>query len=325
MSRPFKFQNIFKLLIAILFLYSCTPTAPTPPTPPVPTVIKPVVTFSLSTITSGIDTIKSTYVVVRGFIADTGRAPITDHGFIVSTDTANLISGQSSTSSNVIKVSLGPLRGGGGFIAKISGLTARSKYSIASFATNNAGTGYSTDSLKNPVDIKFTTKLAIGDSYGGGIVAYLMLPGDTTYDANLQHGLIAATSDQSTTEWTNANASNVVFCGALWDKLLTGKANTDSIIKYNPSPIITSASIARAHRGGNYTDWYLPNMRELNNLVLNYSLIGGFTNNAGYWSSCEVDASTTNKFLAQGRYFYSGDAFKIIKSQRSFVRAIRAF
>ena len=318
MSRPFKFQNIFKLLIAILFLYSCNKDES--PTTPVATVAKPVVTFALSTITSasGIDTIKSTYVVARGFIADTGRAPITDHGFIVSTDTANLISGQSSTSSNVIKISLGALRGGGGFTAKISGLTMRTKYSIACFATNSAGTSYSTDSLKNPADIKFTTQLAIGEYYGGGIVAYLMQPGDTTYDANLQHGLIAAfLNESSTPKWTNADT--IISCSALGVNLLQGKSNTDSIIKFNPSPKITAASLARAHRGGNYTDWYLPSKNELNKLYLNRGAVGGF-GLITCWSSTEKDF-----YHAWFQDFVSGAQYSTNKLTTFYVRAIRAF
>ena len=308
-----KLQNVLVLLLCFMLVYSCTPTAPTPP---VAKVSKPVVTFSLSTITSGIDTIKSTYVVVSGFIADTGRTPITDHGFIVSTDTTNLISGQSNTSSNVIKVSLGPLRGGGGFTAKISGLTIRCKYSIACYATNNAGTSYSTDSLKNPVDIKFTTKLDIGESYGGGIVVYLMQPGDTTYDANLQHGLIAATSDQSSAaKWTDAN--QLLACKALGVNLLQGKSNTDSIIKYYPSPITTAASIAKAHRGGNYSDWYLPNQNELNKLFKS-----GIANGSKlYWSSSELEYY----LYAYLQNFFNGFQYGTDKRNTNSVRAIRAF
>jgi len=91
------------------------------------------------------------YVVVRGFIADTGRASITDYGFILSTDTTNLISTQPSSSPKIIKKSLGARIGGGGFTAKITGLTRGTSYSIAAFATNSAGTGYSTDSLVNKI------------------------------------------------------------------------------------------------------------------------------------------------------------------------------
>jgi len=111
----------------------------------------------------------------------------------------------------------------------------------------------------------------------------------------------------------------------LGNKLLTGKSNTDSIIKYILSPN-TAASLARAHRGGNYTDWYLPNKVELNKLWLNSQLIGGFTTNGGYWSSEEIDASNTNKFLAWNQYFFNGNWYPASKINSAFyVRAIRAF
>ena len=328
MSRPFKFQNIFKLLIAILFLYSCAKDNT------IPLVItKPKVTLTLNTITNGPDSVGETYIVIRGFIADTGNAAITAAGFILSTDTINLIGGAANLIATQTKFSitgaLDTARLGVNFKVRITGLTSGKRYSIAAFATNSQGTGYSTDELNTHTDFIFGTikLLAIGDTYGGGIIAYLMQPGDTTYDANVQHGLIAAISDQSSAaKWTDAPDINIVSCNALWIKLLTGKANTDSIIKYSPSPIITAASIARAHRGGNYTDWYLPNMAELNKVrLLSQILGGGFGSGGLYWSSQEAGVGITNKFSALSIWVGFSNIWNGDKRITEYVRAIRAF
>jgi hypothetical protein len=158
--------------------------------------------------------------------------------------------------------------------------------------------------------------VAVGDSYGDGKVAYILVNGDTGYDPNVQHGLIAATADASETiAWSNITDTSV---GTTGTAIGTGQANTTAIVLQRGCT--RGAAYYCAHlEVGIYADWYLPSQDELNELYINRVAIGGFADSP-YWSSSEHSAGHA---WVQG--FYVGVQGTNYKTHPNRVRAVRAF
>ena len=163
-----------------------------------------------------------------------------------------------------------------------------------------------------------STTHTIGEIYGGGRVFYV-------YDGGL-HGLIGATTDQSTSmRWFGGTSTNT---RARADGVGAGLKNT-AIIIANQGPVDGNAFAATVCNeysitvsGVTYGDWYLPSRHELNLLYLQRAQFTGgaaFGNNV-YWSSSE-DFNTN----AGDQSFSNGLQFSTNKSNSGHVRAVRAF
>uniref|UniRef100_UPI0040478540 hypothetical protein n=1 Tax=Algoriphagus sp. TaxID=1872435 RepID=UPI0040478540 len=166
--------------------------------------------------------------------------------------------------------------------------------------------------------------LAVGDPYGGGIIAYILVSGNPGYDANTPHGLIAATSDHSVTVRWLASGQPQTVTGATGFTLGTGLSNTNKIISSQGTTTTYAARVCADYSitvdGITYSDWYLPSIDELRILYRNKTAIGGFRNSS-YWSSTERnDAYAYERNLGNDT---GSDANKSTNSK--YVRAIRAF
>ena len=204
-------------------------------------------TIGLTT-TSG--TIGSSTAVLGGIISPTNSVT-TSIGVIYSTDINFGTYSSTTIQSNVAA---------GTYTSTITGLSSTTNYFAKSFIVNKAGTSYGSV-------VSFTTAsppVTVGSVYGGGIVFYILQSGDNGYDANVQHGLIAATTNQSNgVNW----AKTASVTGATGTAIGTGLANTNIIITNQGNSGSYAAKIARDYTGGGYTDWYLPSAEELHKMV----------------------------------------------------------
>ncbi len=176
-----------------------------------------------------------------------------------------------------------------------------------------AGTNISI--VGNTISATGGSTLAIGDSYQGGIIFWL--------DETGQHGLIAATTDQSTgMRWyAGTNTNTMAFANGIG----AGIANTSIIIAnqgYGDGATY-AARICNEYSvtigGVTYGDWYLPSKYELNLLYQQKTVVGGFSNDT-YWSSSEyVNGAAFAQVFLDGYIDWAG------KNSLFYVRAVRRF
>ena len=177
----------------------------------------------------------------------------------------------------------------------------------------------------------------IGQAVLGGKVAYILQSGDSGYNANVQHGLIVATSDQSTSAQWGCQGTTITAIPqgttiqTAGSAIGRGNQNTIDIMAECATAGI-AARICGDLVAGGYSDWYLPSYYEFYEIFQNRASWGGFSN-ANYWTSTQdsnevyvsyaIDAA--NRAVAIGGDYMGGGYGPTNKSTTYYVRAIRSF
>jgi hypothetical protein len=159
-----------------------------------------------------------------------------------------------------------------------------------------------------------------GDLYGGGIVAWVLQPGEPGYESGRLHGRVISLNDlDDRSVWSNV-ADRAAGTGTALD---SGKSNTRRIVAQE-GHVSGAAKLCRDYsvtvECSTYDDWYLPGREELERVSRNRGVLVKFAEGL-YWSSSEQDSGSA---WCRNLTVQEGEAVRS-KSSEAHVRAMRSF
>jgi len=252
------------------------------------------------------------YWTVSADVVDSGNTSIIEKGVCYSEQPNPTINDLKVASSNPSK-SFGVNLSYSVYKNEQSLLGIHKKYYCRPYATNVVGTSYGDE-------ISFYTdyKIDIGSVYKGGIIVYLLEPGDKGYEPNIIHGLIAIPQNKINQTYRKWGCDSTEIAGAWAVGIGTGQNNTAQIIK-TCNALNCAARYCDSLVLNGFDDWFLPSIEELNQLYsnnskLNYDIYGS----NHYWSSSQSDFCRAYNLYRGGNVFNCKNSSFLIIPYRAF-------
>jgi hypothetical protein len=312
-------------------------------------------------ITQDVGQVTTRSAQANGQVSDEGNTPVTERGFCFGQNRNPSITDR--------KVDLGS--GLGGFSYNFSGLSEGTTYYVRAYAINKKGIFYGEErsfktavtpppppppvvvvtppaspgtggttppttevpviSCVNYPKTSAPSNIRIGDYYQGGIVTYILQPGDPGYIPGEFHGLIVSTTDFPQPSWglTFGCSNNLPGQGIsvnTGSSLLSGCENSVNALNTCKGGLYPrAAKICVEYRGGGYSDWFLPSFEELKKVKLVKNQVN-ISFGSVYISSTQADADNcmgVTFFAEAGNFAFEYQTF--LKGSLGQVRAMRRF
>lgn len=277
----------------------------------------------------GVSWVNANMPSVSGSLPNVSTDPVSSFGLTSATFGGNVLASgtgsilargvcySTSANPNIASSLTQQTTGSGAYNEFVTNLQPNTTYYLRAFATNSLGTSYG-----NQVVFKTKKVNVVGDTLGGGIIAYILAPGDQGYVMGEQHGLIALPWDYFNTSITwlggtcNLPNSTSKFIG-------DGLSNTNAA--YAACSTNSNGAIQVAYNlvVNGYADWFVPSSDELLKLMQSNAFSAlNMTNAVYYWSSTIWSGSTITCWRRSGNSINSG-TFNYSQSYR--LRVVRYF
>lgn len=253
--------------------------------------------------TNSVSSITKNSAKYSGKITSDGNSEIIERGFCWSENNNPTIE-----NNKIIEGS-----GDGEFSILMNGFYPNRTFYVRAYAINETGIGYG-----NIVSFTTTFAFELGAYYHGGIIIYILKPGEAGYDPDTPHGLIVAKNDfdivYSWNNGTNIEISNT------HNTYGSGKSNTAKILTKQGIGSY-AAKICDQLVVDGYDDWFLPSRDELAIVFYNRKIIGNWVEKyTDHWTSSEHDKSSARTIVSP-----SGSLERDYKNARHNVRATSYF